>query len=70
MFIFSFLGSLIFFMISNFGVWALGILYEQNLAGLIECYMLAIPFFGNTFISTVIFAYPAIYLYKSLAKNY
>ena len=72
LFIYSFAGSLIFFVISNFGVWILGspgvdnLPYDKNLNGLIECYILAIPFFGNTFISTVIFSYPAIFIYKSL----
>jgi len=70
--IYGFAGSLIFFIVSNFGVWALGspgvydVAYEKNLTGLIECYILAIPFFGNTFLSTLIFAYPAIFIYKSL----
>ena len=73
LFIYSFIGSIIFFIISNFGVWALGspgildIPYERNLNGLVECYVLAIPFFPNTFLSTLIFAYPAIFIYKSLA---
>ena len=72
LFVYSFVGSLIFFIISNFGVWALGspgvydIAYEKSLSGLIQCYVLAIPFFANTFLSTVIFAYPAIFIYKSL----
>ena len=75
LFIYSFAGSLIFFIVSNFGVWALGspgvydIAYEKNLNGLVECYILAIPFFGNTFLSTVIFAYPAIFVYKTLAAR-
>ena len=75
LFIYSFAGSLIFFIVSNFGVWALGspgvhdIAYEKNLNGLVECYILAIPFFGNTFLSTVIFAYPAIFIYKTLAAR-
>ena len=72
LFIYGFAGSLIFFIVSNFGVWALGspgvqdIVYDKSFNGLIECYILAIPFFGNTFLSTVIFAYPAIFIYKSL----
>ena len=75
LFIYSFAGSLIFFMISNFGVWILGspglanIPYEKSLAGLIECYILAIPFFGNTFLSTLIFSYPAIFIYRSLTAR-
>ena len=75
LFIFGFAGSLIFFIISNFGVWILGspgldnLPYDKNLNGLIECYILAIPFFGNTFISTVIFSYPAIFIYRSLSTR-
>jgi len=75
LFIFGFAGALIFFIISNFGVWILGspgvdnLPYDKNLNGLIECYILAIPFFGNTFISTVIFSYPAIFIYRSLAAR-
>ncbi len=75
LFIYGFAGSLIFFIVSNFGVWALGslgvndLVYEKSLMGLIECYILAIPFFGNTFLSTIIFAYPAIFFYKSLATR-
>ena len=76
LFIYGFIGSLIFFIISNFGVWVLGgpgvfdIPYEKNLNGLVECYVLAIPFFGNTFLSTLIFSYPAIFIYKSFNKRY
>ena len=72
LFIYCFAGSLIFFIVSNFGVWVLGspgvldVAYERNLSGLTECYILAIPFFGNTFLSTLIFAYPGIFIYKSL----
>ena len=72
LFFYGFAGSVIFFIISNFGVWALGspglsnLPYDRNLSGLIECYIFAIPFFPNTFLSTLIFSYPAIYIYKSL----
>ena len=72
LFVYSFAGSLIFFILSNFGVWILGspgvdnLPYDKNLNGLIECYIFAIPFFGNTFLSTLIFAYPGIFIYKSL----
>ena len=75
LFVYSFAGSLIFFMLSNFGVWILGspgldnIPYDKTLNGLIECYILAIPFFGNTFLSTLIFSYPAIFIYRSLAAR-
>tara|TARA_A100001388_G_C28701929_1_gene466671 strand:+ start:490 stop:975 length:486 start_codon:yes stop_codon:yes gene_type:complete len=49
-------GATIFFITSNFGVWLSGS-YGYNMSGLIECYIMAIPFFGNTVISTLIFSF-------------
>ena len=60
------LSSVFFFIITNFGAWLTLDMYEKNLSGLMSSYILAIPFFGNTFLSTLVFAYPAIYIYKSL----
>ena len=54
LYLFSCLAALIFYFISNFSVWATGVLYEKNLAGLINCYFLALPFFKNTIISTLL----------------
>ena len=48
-------GVIIFFIITNFGVWTLG-LYGYSIEGLILCYTLALPFFGNTLVSTIIFS--------------
>ena len=50
------LGSLVFFVFSNFGVWLTGSFYEPNIQGLITCYIMAIPFFTNTLLSTIIFS--------------
>ena len=47
--IFGLAGATIFFIFSNFGVWLLSGLYPKNMSGLIECYIMAIPFFKNTF---------------------
>ena len=76
LFICGFAGSLVFFAISNFGVWALGSLgpdnipYEKNLDGLIRCYLLAIPFFTNTLISTLLFSYTAFSANLLLKKKF
>ncbi len=59
LFVFGFVGSLIFYFVTNFGVWALGNMYEASLIGLVECYIAAIPFFKNTLFSTIIFSYGA-----------
>ena len=50
-----FLSSIIFFMCSNFGVWLFSEFYTKDLEGLLQCYVLAIPFFTNTIISTLVF---------------
>ena len=48
-------GAIIFYSITNFGVWSLG-LYGYTVEGLIACYTLALPFLGNTLIATIIFS--------------
>ena len=50
-----FLSSIIFFLCSNFGVWLFAEFYTKDFDGLLQCYVLAIPFFTNTLISTFIF---------------
>jgi hypothetical protein len=40
--------SILFFLLTNFGVWALESLYPKTMAGLLACYVAAIPFFQNT----------------------
>ena len=54
--ILSFIGAITFFVISNFGVWISGTLYEISVQGLLDCYIMAIPFFTNTLLSTIFFA--------------
>jgi hypothetical protein len=48
-------GALIFFMITNFGVWTSG-MYGYTPQGLYTCFILAIPFFGYSIVSTLIFS--------------
>ena len=51
----TFFASLVFFLISNFGVFSLGV-YGYTLEGFLSCYYLALPFFTNTVVSTLIFS--------------
>ena len=46
--------SLAFFVVSNFGMWASGY-YPRTWAGLVECYVAALPFFRNTLASDAIY---------------
>ncbi|MDA1080014.1 MAG: hypothetical protein O2840_04990 [bacterium] len=45
------IASLLFFLLSNFGVWWFW--YPQTWAGLVLCYTMALPFYRNTFLSDV-----------------
>lgn len=40
--------SVVFFLSTNFAVWAFGTIYTHDLAGLSTCYVAALPFFQNT----------------------
>ena len=48
--------SLVFFIITNFGVWISGSLYPLNISGLITCYILAIPFFKGTLLGFLFYS--------------
>ncbi len=41
-------GSVAFFVLSNFAVWLFGSHYPHNAAGLVACYVAALPFFHHT----------------------
>ena len=51
----SLFGALLFYIITNFGVWTTGV-YGFEFSGLVASYTLAIPFFTYTIISTLIFS--------------
>lgn len=62
------LSSVSFFVITNFGVWLLG--YPKTLAGLMECYTLAIPFFRNALIGDFFFAGIMYFAFEFVSKKY
>jgi hypothetical protein len=49
-------GPSVFFLISNFAVWISGGMYPPTFGGLTACYVAAIPFYGNSLISAVLFS--------------
>ncbi|HEX6073138.1 MAG TPA: DUF6580 family putative transport protein [Sphingomicrobium sp.] len=48
--------SALFFLLTNFGTWALSGLYPLTASGLAACYAAAIPFFQNTLAGDLFFA--------------
>lgn len=49
-------GAVLFFVLTNLGVWLFDTLYAKTLAGLAECYIAAIPFFWNTLLSDLFYS--------------
>ncbi len=47
--------SVIFFLITNFGVWISSGMYPKNIAGLLACFAAGLPFFLNTILGNVFF---------------
>ena len=68
--------SLLFFIITNFGVWISGSMYTLDFQGLISCYIMALPFFKGTLLgfmcySTLLFGVLEFSKRKfKLSKNY
>lgn len=48
--------SLLFFLITNFGVWAMSTFYPVNLAGLLACYTAGLPFLVNQMLGDMFFS--------------
>jgi hypothetical protein len=48
--------SILFFVLTNFGVWALGAGYSKTWEGLVACYVTAVPFFRNTLLGDAAYA--------------
>jgi hypothetical protein len=51
----SLTGSVLFFLITNFGVWAVGELYPSTAAGFWQCYVAALPFFRGTLLGDLVY---------------
>ena len=60
--------SLLFFLVTNLGVWYLG--YPNTLAGLVSCYTLALPFFVNTIIGDLFFTHMLSYSFSKVESKY
>lgn len=59
--------SVIFFLVSNFGVWFL--YYPSTFTDLVTCYTLAIPFFLNTILGDLFFSALIIYSFYYMQKR-
>ncbi len=48
--------SVLFFVVTNFAVWISGGFYSMDLAGLVQCYVAAIPFYQYSVIGDLFYA--------------
>ena len=60
--------SLLFFLLTNFGVFLLG--YPHTIQGLLTCYTLALPFFVNTILGDLFFTHSLNYSFSKLEDRY
>jgi hypothetical protein len=49
------ISALVFFTVTNFGVWAFDSLYPKTFRGLVACYVAAMPFFRNTLLGDLMY---------------
>ncbi len=53
---YSLVGSMLFFVVTNFGVWLSSPMYPQTAAGLLATYLAGVPFFQWTVLGTLFYA--------------
>jgi hypothetical protein len=54
--VYSLLGSVLFFVVTNFGAWLGSPMYPQSAEGLLAAYVAGIPFFQNTLLGTLCYS--------------
>ena len=62
-------GVISFYLISNFAVWYGSGMYASDLNGLITCFIKALPFLQNTFLSSIFYGMAACILYLMADKH-
>lgn len=69
----SLISSVLFYVVTNFAVWAQNQMYPMTASGLVHCYVNAIPFFRNTLLGDLIYTtllFGVFALVTSVAKTY
>ena len=62
------LGSVLFFLISNLGVWLL--YYPKTIDGLLTCFTLAIPFFATSLMGDVFYSIVLVFGFSAVSKRW
>jgi len=64
----SVVSSVLFYILTNFGVWAMG-WYPQTAKGLLDCYILGLPFLRNFGVATLIYTIVLFGAYEFIARK-
>lgn len=64
------IAATVFFMLSNLGVWLTGLYYPLTITGLLECYIMAIPFFERTLVGDMIYVAVLFGLYEFIHARF
>ena len=57
-------GALLFFIVTNFGVWLGSPMYDQTAVGLFSSFTMGLPFFANSLMASVLFSSSFFLIYK------
>ncbi|MFN0063921.1 MAG: DUF6580 family putative transport protein [Myxococcaceae bacterium] len=63
------LGALGFFVISNVGVFLTSGMYSLNVAGLLACFTMALPFFGRSLVADLLWTVALALGYRAVSKR-
>lgn len=66
----SLTSSLVFFLVTNFGVWAVSGFYTQDARGLLQSYVLALPFLEKNLIGDLLFSGVLFAAYEAFLRSY
>lgn len=61
--------AVLFFVVTNFGVWLVTGMYPYTWVGLSECFVLAVPFFRGTLLGTVVYGTILFGIYELVASR-
>ena len=61
------LGSVLFFLISNLGVWLL--YYPKTIDGFINCFALAIPFFATSLLGDILYSMILVFGFSAISRR-
>ena len=64
----SIFSSLLFYLITNFGVWAMG-WYPRTLEGLVNCYVMGLPFLRDFTVATFVYSFAFFGIYEFAAAR-